>query len=207
MLQAAAALASQQQQQQQPGERTGNSQAQPPSQQLQQQQQQQQQQQAVGSPQMASAAALHRLEGTWHGPSRSASINVATVVRQNAQSALALRPDLDRDLSWHGRTSHMQHLSEQDYGSGSKRANEHEEFLRFLDAAKRQRQEQRKVARLVLEGSTHGGVQYFLPARGTSSIAVAMGGVTAGHASLAERDDLSDDDDNESSIGVPSKGD
>jgi hypothetical protein len=204
MLQAAATLASQQQQQQQEQQQQQPG-ASPQAQIL------TQQQQAVGSPQMASAAAAHRLEGTWHGPSRSASINVATVARQSAAQS-AHRPDLDRDLSWHGRTSHMRHLSEQEIRSGSKRANEHEEFLRFLEAAKRQRQEQRKVARLVLEGSTHGGVQYFLPARGTSSIAVAMGAdagaMTAGPAILAEGDDSSSDDDvNESSIGVASKGD
>jgi hypothetical protein len=84
----------------------------------------------------------------------------------------------------------MRQLSEQDAKSGSKRASEHEEFLRFLEAAKRQRQEQRKVARLVLEGSMHGGMQYFLPARGTSSVALPAGAVLgSGHPS-----DLGDDD-------------
>lgn len=175
--------------------------------------QKQQQQQATAALQESSsnlgaaaavAAAQGRLEGTWHGPSRSASITVAAALRHRAaaeqQQVDEFDRDLKRDVSWHGQTSHMRIMREQD--TGSQRATEREEFMRFLEAAKRQRQEQRKVARLVLEGSTHGGVQYFLPARGTSSVAVPAGSSAApGPGSLGEEEDasseMSDDDDDE----------
>jgi hypothetical protein len=97
---------------------------------------------------------------------------------------------------------------------------ERQEFLRFLEAARRHRQEQRKVARLVLEGSTHGGVQFFLPARATSSVPVSSpwqamaavaaagggsmrGGTRAAAAAAAggdeddELDDVSEDDEDD----------
>jgi hypothetical protein len=112
---------------------------------------------------------------------------------------------LQRDLSWHGRTSHMQQLSEQEAHTGSKRASEREEFLRFLDAAKRQRQEQRKVARLVLEGSTHGGVQYFLPARSTCSVVLPAGPVSGAVASsLTEEADVGTDSDGDADVRTSS---
>lgn len=148
-----------------------------------------------GSERPAAPAAASRLEGTWHGPQRSSTSIDAGAASAAVQQSLA-RDWLQRDLSWHGRTSHMQQLSEQEAHVGSKRASERQEFLRFLEAAKRQRQEQRKVARLVLEGSTHGGVQYFLPAHGTCSVVVPAGTVAgAGARSLAEdADDGTDSD-------------
>lgn len=154
MMQAAASLAAQQQQQQ-----VGLSASSHP------QSPEQRSVPALDAPQQGHA---HSFDATWHGPARTTSISVAAVARHDVLG----ERELLRDMSWHGRTSHMQALSEQDAMAGSKRANEHEEFLKFLETVKRQRQEQRKVARLVLEGSVHGGVQYFLPARATRSVAV-----------------------------------
>jgi len=227
MLQAAAALASQQQQQglqpsgslpealqpqqqQQQQPSAAQPAAEPQQQQQQQQQQEQQEQPSVlqDYPHLESAAAVaaaaQRMEGTWHGPTRTASITLGAMARRHVTEG----NPLERDLSWHGRTSHMRVMSEHDARTGSKRATEHEEFLEFLEAAKRQRQEQRKVARLVLEGSTHGGVQYFLPARGTSSVAVPAGSSVprSGPGSLAEDGeygtDVSDDEVDEGAARV-----
>jgi hypothetical protein len=116
-----------------------------------------------------------RLEGTWHGP----RLDTSATAGQGQARSLDHPAPITRDLSWHGRTSHMRQLSEAEAQTGSQKANEHAAFLQFLEAAKQQRQEQRKVARLVLEGSTHGGVQYFLPARGTSSVPVPVGSAAA----------------------------
>lgn len=177
MLQAAAALAAQQQQSAVAAS-GGQQQQQAPSEQQQD---------------LLPLAAAHRLEGTWHGPGTAGttaagddtaaaggtspmhsakSFSVAAAARQFVVDE---RAEALRDRSWHGSTSLMRSLSEADGlpgagPGGAKRASERQEFLRFLEAAKRQRQEQRKVARLVLEGSTHGGVQYFLPARATCSV-------------------------------------
>jgi hypothetical protein len=147
------------------------------------------------------------MEGTWHGPPRSASISIAEAARHSHGAPEA--PDLSRDLSWHGVTSHMRHLNEAEVASGSARALQRQEFLRFLEGARRQRLEQRKVARLVLEGSMHGGVQYFLPARGTSSVAVPAGAAAApasGPGSLMEcDDDEASEGDTQSEEGPPSE--
>lgn len=127
---------------------------------------------ASGSPQGAAAASVGSGspppgEGLLLGPSakRAASINIAILSQQQAllarqaeqQAAAMTRAASTIDRSWHaGGVS----------GAEAPRA----DFQQFLEQAKKQRQEQRKVARLVLESSTHGTRRYPDQAAGSNGL-------------------------------------
>lgn len=123
-------------------------------------------------------AAAARMEGTWHGPGGDAR---AALSARSSPALLGRRPGAGAavlgDETWHGGARAP--------GGGAAAAlaawagADPAEAARFLRHARRQRAEQRKVARLMLEGSTHGGG----PAVGGGALqALARAGGGAGTA-------------------------
>ncbi|KAF6254545.1 hypothetical protein COO60DRAFT_312479 [Scenedesmus sp. NREL 46B-D3] len=159
----------------------------------------------------------HRLEGTWHGPGGAAVAADAFMERIAALDKSWHGPDsaaqapggalaasvasriASLDRSWHGNTRQLVSKSAAAAAGaarGAAAAAEREEFLRFLEAAKRARQEQRKVARLVLEGSAHGGWLGVRPA-GVRLIDYAAAAAAAAGGGDADVADMSTDGDEE----------
>jgi len=125
------------------------------------------------------------MEGTWHGASATDELRrqlrqqrsaptAAHMARAGAPAAAVLG-----DETWHGATSAAALAA----WSGA----DPQDAQRFINQARRQRQEQRKLARLMLEGSTHGGGQ--LPVlRGPAGAAAAAAGGGGGSGGTTVND-------------------
>ncbi|KIY97346.1 hypothetical protein MNEG_10618 [Monoraphidium neglectum] len=109
------------------------------------------------------APAAGRLEGSWHGPLSAAELR-RSLTQLSSPAALApgSRPApgsaILGDETWHGGARGVGGAGTGGAAALAALTGAHpSEVQRFLEQARQRRQEQRKVARLVLEGSTRGG--------------------------------------------------